>query len=132
MLPAFADICQYPFAIGPHRFDNLGWSTGVFVASGPEHDLDQGGREIEPLLRQRVQRATRIERTRLAGDHAGSFESAEAIRQYVACDTFACAEEFLECAQFLEHQVTNDQQRPAIAEKIQGDADRTIRAPGGA
>ena len=60
---------------------------------------------------------------RLGGEEAGGFELAEAVAEDVGGDAFAGGLELFEGVIGADHEVADDQQRPAVSEDVEGDAD---------
>lgn len=98
--------------------------VGVLVAGRPQNELDERRREVDALLGEMIMRPPRITRICAFGENAGGFELRETGGEDVRGDTLARSRKFIERTQALEHQVANDEQRPAVTEDLERGADR--------
>jgi hypothetical protein len=94
------------------------------MPGSPDQQIQQDRRKVDALLRQPVVHATAISALRLGGDDATGLEPLQSVGQDVAGDAFARLLKLLEGVVAANHQITHDQQRPAIAENLQANIDR--------
>jgi hypothetical protein len=117
--PAAADLGE-EFALVPLHEADEGAVFGLFVAAGPEDHFGKNGREVDAFRGEPVNQLAAIGGVGSRGDDAISFEPPEAVGQNIRCDTFVGGQEFLEGAAAKQHHVANNEQRPAIAEHLDG------------
>lgn len=93
----------------------------------PENDFNEHRREIAALRRELVDGATAVFRIVAAFDDLQRFKPLEPVGKDVGRDSLAALEE-LSIGRLAEQQhVADQEQRPAVAENLQRDADRTMR-----
>ena len=114
-------------AISCHRLEQATGCAGVRVPGAPDQQLPKDRRQIDSFLRQPVAHASSIRRILLRGDDVSRFELAQAVRQDVRRDSLTGLLKFLERPETTNHQIANDQKRPAVADDLQRNADRALR-----
>ena len=83
----------------------------------PEDHFDQHRCEVHSGFGQAVNVAACIRRIPLFGNDAQVFQPLQPIREYVAGDAFFGFQKFLVGFPTLEHQVADDEQRPAVLDE---------------
>lgn len=96
----------------------------LFMPRAPNQQLKQDRRQINPFLRQPVLHFSSICFRRFRVNNGGRFKFLKTVRQDVRGNAFARFLEFLKRAESANHQIANNQQRPAIAELLERDTDR--------
>ncbi len=127
MLPSLPHFSEKFFPVFCQRLDRGAWNSGVLMARAPDEQFQQRRREINSLLGQPVVNAPAIGDFRFCADDAGGLQTAQPPGKDVGCDSLARILKILECPEATNHHVANDQQRPAIAEDLERDTDRTAR-----
>jgi hypothetical protein len=127
-LPALSDADFEGLAICPESTDE-GLIAGIFVTSGPQDHFAKDGREVNSLLRERVNLLAGVGRIGMDFEDAVRLEALEAISKDVRSDTFVGGEKFLEGTKAADHHVANDQKRPAITKHFDGSVEGTPGAP---
>lgn len=93
------------------------------MARTPKQQFEQDRRKINPLLREAVANAPPVGLVRLSGDDPGGGKLAEPVRKNVGRDALARLLKLLEGTKPANHQVANNQKRPAISENLERNAD---------
>ena len=132
---------QIPLLPSPTRFrKNLLAVAGHFVNEGagsprrlvprtPYKQLQKHRRQIDAFLCQPIVYPTSVGFLRCSDDNSSRFELAQAVSQYVGGNAFARLLELLEGLEAANHQITNDQKRPAVPQRFKRNTDRTAGAP---
>jgi hypothetical protein len=100
---------------------------GFFVRGGPEDHFREDGSKIDSLGSEHVNQFSAVRRVLFRGDNSIRLQLPQAIRQYVGRDSFVGLQEFLVAAESPEHHVTQNQQRPAVAQHLHGSIQWTPR-----
>ena len=98
-----------------------------FVPRAPNEQLQKNRRKVNSLLREPVVEFAPIRFFNSSGENPRRLEFAQTIRQNVGGNPLARSVEFLECPVASNHQIANNQQRPAVSEDFERDAYRTNR-----
>jgi len=99
------------------------------VLRAPEDQLHDDGREIDALGRQAIDHLAPVLGIAAGADDSGRLEALQALGQDVRGDPFVRGEELLVRLVAAQHEVADDQQRPAVTEDLQRDVDGARRAP---
>src|SRR5216683_5267174 len=124
LLPAAAGFGEDLFAVVRHVGDDRTGRSGVLVACAPDEQLEEHGSEVDALLGEAVVDSAGVSCLRLGEDDARGFELLQAVGEDVGGYAFACLLELLERAVAADHHVADDEQRPAVSQHFEGDADR--------
>jgi len=100
---------------------------GFFVRGGPKDHFREYGRKIDSLGSEDVNKLSAVRRVLFRGDDSMRLQPPQAIRQYVGRDSFVRLQEFLVAPESPEHHVAQNQQRPAVAQHLDGSIQRTPR-----
>lgn len=117
--------------MGSHQLQNVRRRVEIWKVPGtPQGEFDEDGGEIDSIFSELVDELLSV-RGMVRLDHQShTGEASQAIGEDVGRDPFSGPKELPEFPETPEHQVANDQQRPAIADKIQRQADGAIGTPG--
>jgi len=91
----------------------------MFVMRSPDQQFQQDRSKSDSLGRQAIMDAPAVARYRLRRQNASGSEFVKAVRENVGGNSLSRALEFMETPVSAHHQVTDDQQRPAVAEQVQ-------------
>src|SRR5260370_22132282 len=101
----------------------------LFVPGSPEDHFREDRRKIDSFLCEQVKHPLAIRRASFRGDDSIGLPLPQAIRQYVCGDSFKGLQEFLVGPESPQHHVADNQQRPAIAQRLHRSVQRTPRPP---
>src|SRR5882762_593579 len=125
--PPSPDFRQHFFATLLHVHDDSARGPRLLVPRPPDEQLQKDRRQINPLFRQPVVHSSSIRLLPLGGDDPRCFELLKTVRQDVGSNPLTRLFELPECPEPANHQIADDQKRPAIPKPLQRD---TQRAPG--
>lgn len=125
--PALLDLFQKAVPVRLQRPDKR-LVAGFFVPRGPQHHLGQYRSQIDALRRKRINELAPVGWIGLRGNDSMTFQSAQTVGQHVGGYTFVRSQKFLECSGPAHHHVANNQQRPPIAQHLDGRIQGTPRA----
>jgi hypothetical protein len=111
--------------------DKSDWRCCRFVPGTPNEQVQEDRRQVNSFLREAVIDLPPIGLFRFRGDDAGGLEIPESVREDVGGDTFTRFLEFLKSAEAADHEIADDEERPAIAQEFEGDADRASGSAAG-
>ncbi len=126
LLPPASHLGQYLFAILCHVGDHLARSARVLVLRSPYQQLQHDRRKINALRGEAIVQLATVQRIGFDGNDTRRPQALETIRQYVRRNAFAGVLKLLERVISANHQIADDQQRPAVPDFLQRDADRDI------
>ena len=89
-----------------------------FMLPGPEDQLGEDRSEIDALARELVNLLSPIGFIRPRGNNTVRLQPLQAVRKDVGGDPLGTFQELFKGVRLAEHHVTEDQQRPAIAEDL--------------
>jgi hypothetical protein len=112
-------------AVVLHVGDDGTGCSGLLVLCAPDEKIEKDRGQIDALFSEAVVDAAGVVCVGLGGKDAGGFEGAETVGEDVGCDAFAGCLELLEGAVGPDHEVADDEQRPAVSEYLERDADGT-------
>nr|WP_235988038.1 hypothetical protein [Roseibium aggregatum] len=101
----------------------------MVVGAAPYDDLDQDWREVASLFRQIVDETAAVLRVASLFKYAFAFKMLQAVDQYVRCDAFVGLKDLAVGPLAPQHDLPNDQQRPAISKYVETKCDRTTGCP---
>jgi len=127
-LPAPPGFGENLLAILLHFIYHGAGRTRFFVPRAPDEQFQKNRRKIDSLLREAVIHLAPIRFFDSSGDNPRQLKFAQTIRQNIGGNRLARSLEFPECPVAANHQIANDQQRPAVSENFERDAYRTIRS----
>src|SRR5579872_1316529 len=110
-----------------HILDQRTGGARLFVPRRPNEQLQKYWSQINSLLRQPVVHAPSVRLFFFGGNDSRGFELLQTVRQNVRSDPFARFLELLERPEATNHQVTNDQQRPAVSKDLERYTHRATR-----
>jgi hypothetical protein len=125
--PASPDFHEYLFAILGHVFNHRAGSPGLLMPCAPNQEFQEDWREINPFSRQTIVQLSSVQIVGLRRDDSRRPEPSQAIRQNVCGYPFARLLELPKSSEPANHQITNNQQRPAVSKDLKGDAHRASR-----
>jgi hypothetical protein len=128
--PSFSHVSQELLFGGSHLADQR-LVAGFLMARGPQHHLSKHGRKINALGRKRVNQFPPIGGILLGADNFVGFQPAKPIRQNIGGDFFVGAQKFMKGFIAAQHHVSQDQQRPSIAQHFHRSIQRTNGAAPG-
>lgn len=99
----------------------------LFVPGGPEDHFREDWRKIDSFLCEQVKQPSAIRRISFRGNDSIGLQLPQAIGQYVCGDSFEGLQEFLVGPESPQHHVADNQQRPAIAQRLHRSVQRTPR-----
>src|SRR5713226_3455322 len=117
--PIPADLGEKLLASCPHLANRSGRGVRRLVLRAPEDQLHEDGGEVDALGRQAIDHLAPVLRIAAGADDSGCFEALQALGQDVRGDPFVRGEELLIRAVAAQHEVADDQQRPAVTEYLQ-------------
>jgi hypothetical protein len=94
----------------------------------PDKHLKQYGSEGDALLCEAVMRAAAIVGSGFMNENAAGLELLQSVREDVGGNALAGALELAKRTVAAHHHVSNDEERPPIPKKIEGNADGASRA----
>ncbi len=127
LAPPPPDFRNHLFAIVCHSRNQRAGRTRLLMARCPNEQLQKHRRQINSLLRQPVVHSAPVRFLFFGGNDPGHLEPLQAVRQNVGGNSFARFLELLERPEPANHQVADDEQRPAISKPLERD---TYRAAG--
>src|SRR6266699_648994 len=119
--PYFSKKCN---AVLCHHFNRRRRQSRSLVPRSPDEQLQQNRRKVNTFFGQPVVYSAGILLLGFRNQNSRRLELLHAVRQNVRSDAFTRLREFLERAKSADHQIADDQQRPAIPENLKRDADR--------
>ncbi len=122
--PSAPDFSKDFFAILLHFRDQSTGCCRLLVPRPPNEQFQKYRCQINPFLRQPVVHPSSIRLLRLRGDDPRRFELPQTVRQDVRGNPFARFPELLKCPEPANHQIADNQQRPAISKHLEGDTHR--------
>jgi hypothetical protein len=128
--PAAADRGQKCVFILAHLLDQR-LIARIFVRGRPQHHFGEDRGEIDAFPREQIDAFARIGRIALDGDDPVVLQQAQAPGQNVRGDAFVGFQEFLERFGPSQHHVSDDEQRPAIAQHFDRGIQGTPGTPAG-
>src|SRR5256885_13184162 len=123
--PYFAQQCLT--ALG-HLLDHGTRRLCVLVPRSPNQQFQKQRRKINTFCGKPVIYPSPVATVHLGCDYSRGFKLLEAISEDVGSDVLARLRKLLESSKAANHQVANNQQRPAITQNLQRDAYWTSRA----
>jgi hypothetical protein len=110
-----------------HFVDSGTRRLGFLMPRGPDQQIQENGGQIDALLGQAVVHFSTIGLLVLGRDDSGGLQFLETVRQNIAGDPFPGFQKLFIRSIAANHQISHDEQRPAIAQHFQRNA---YRAPG--
>lgn len=123
--PAAAGLAKDGGAILAHLGHQLAGRSCLLVLRAPEQKFQKNRRELDTFLREPVVDPARVSFFRFGGNDSGCFKFFEPGGKNVGGDAFTGVLELFEGGIAADHEVADDEQRPAVAELFECDADRT-------
>lgn len=120
-LESLPDLSDEALSLVDQASHDFRWGRGLLVLGRPNDHLNQDRQQIEPLGCRPIADDSRVSLRSGSRDDAMFPERFETIRENVRGDAFIAFLKLLECRQALDHQVSENQQRPAVAQDFQGD-----------
>lgn len=108
-----------------HVIDNSAGRARILVTRPPHQQFQHYWSEVDSLLGKTIVHAATVGFVGFREDDSSFLKPQETSGQDVSCDSLTRLLELLECAVAANHEIANDQQRPAISEPLERDADRT-------
>lgn len=127
MSQALADFCKELLLVLSHPLDKR-LIFGFLVGGCPKDHFGENRGEIDSLRRELVNQLTPIGWVAFGNDDSMSLQLPQAICQDIRRDSFVGAQEFFEGPGAQEHHVADDQERPAIAQHLDGSIQGAARA----
>lgn len=124
LFPSAADFGEDGIAVLSHVRDDFAGCTGFFVICAPDKNFQQDRGEVDSFIREPVEHAACIFRIGFGGEDACILEPAQAIREDIGGDAFTTFLKVFETAEAADHEITHEEQGPAISEDFKRDADR--------
>jgi len=109
------------------EFADKGLVAGFFVVGSPEDHFGEDGREFDAFAGERIGELAAVGGVARGFDDAGLLEFAEAIGEDVGGNFFVGVEELLESVEAADHDVADDEERPAVAKHFDGRVERAVR-----
>lgn len=106
-----------------HVVDDATGRARILVTRPPHQQFQHYRSEINSLFGQAIIYATAVGFVGFLRDDSCAFQTTQTVGQNVGCDSLTRLLKLLERPVATNHQVANDQQRPAIAESLERDAD---------
>ena len=103
------------FSAGLHSPDHC-LVAGVFMARGPQDHFCQHWRQVNPFGRQGVNHFSAIGGISMCLDNSVGFQPAETVGQNICGDFFVGVQKFVKGFISAEHHVSQDQERPPVAQ----------------
>src|SRR5579872_1250074 len=113
------------FAVRRHFLYDGIRGAGFLVSRPPNQQIQNHGRQIDSLLRQPVIHFSSVALFRFRRDDPRRGELVQAVRQNVRRDFLVRFLKLFERVESAHHHVANDQQRPAISQRFERDAQWT-------
>ena len=126
--PSLAHGSQELFLAGlhlPHEW----LVAGFFMSCRPHHHFGKNRREVDSFCGERINHFSAVGSVSFRGDNSVGFQTAQAVRQNIAGDFFIGLQEFVKAAVSANHHVSQDQERPAISQHLDGSIERAARPP---
>jgi len=127
LAPPPPDFCDHLFAIVCHFRNQRAGCTCLLMARRPNEQLQKHRSQVNSLLRQPVVHSAPVGFLLSGGNDPGRFEALQAVRQNVGGNSLARFLELLKRPEPANHQIADDEQRPAISKPVERD---TYRAAG--
>ena len=124
--PALSHGCQKLLLVLLHCQDKR-LIFRFFVPGGPQNHFREHRRQIDSLARQQVNQLSPIRGVLFRGQDSVSDQLLQAIRQDVRRDSLVGTQELLVRSKSPQHHVAQNQQRPAISQRLHGSIQRTPR-----
>lgn len=117
--PVAVDVgVKFSFS-GTHEADER-LVASVFVAGGPENHFGQNRSQVDALGGQLVDQLAAISRITLGSQDSVVFKPAQTIGEDIGGNLFFRSQKLVEGLVAAQHHVAEDEERPAIAEHLDG------------
>jgi len=126
--PSLAHGSQELFLAGLH-LPHERLVFGLLVPCRPQDHFREHRREIDAFCGKRINHFSAVGSVSFRGDNSVGFQAAKAVRQDIAGDFFIRFKEFVKAAVSANHHVSQDQERPAISQHLDGNIERAARPP---
>jgi hypothetical protein len=121
---ALADRCEEGWLVFAHFVDE-GLIIGALVSRGPQNHFGENWGEVKSFGGEEVDEFAAIGRIGTGSDDAVGFEATKTVGKDISGGALVGVKEFLKRARAAEHHVSDDEQRPAIAEHFDRGVQRT-------
>ena len=128
LAPAARDFGQNFVPFFFHFQDQRAGRARFLVACSPDQQIEQYGGEVDSFLRQAVVHLAGVVGLDFPLEDSAVFQLLQTVGEHIGCDAFAGLLKFFERLVAAHHQITDDQQRPAVAEDFQANIDRAAGA----